>query len=135
MSPTPARKKPKVLLIEDEKMLSDMYVSKFRKEGMDVTTAADGSAGLELAKKVAPDVILLDIIIPRIDGFAVLKELKSDPSTKDIPVILLTNLGQDEDVKKGHDLGANDYFIKSDHTPGEVVLKINTFLNKKNGQS
>ncbi|HCJ52558.1 MAG: hypothetical protein A2898_00110 [Candidatus Kerfeldbacteria bacterium RIFCSPLOWO2_01_FULL_48_11] len=129
--PNQSLKSLKILLVEDEKMLSEMYVAKFSKEGVKVMTAADGAAGLEIAKKELPDIILLDIIIPKIDGFAVLKELKSDPSTRKIPIILLTNLGQDEDVNKGKDLGADDYFIKSDHTPAEVVLKVRSFFEKK----
>ncbi|MFH1236416.1 MAG: response regulator [Parcubacteria group bacterium] len=129
--PNQSLKSLKILLVEDEKMLSEMYVAKFSKEGVKVMTAADGVAGLEIAKRELPDIILLDIIIPKIDGFAVLKELKSDPSTRKIPIILLTNLGQDEDVNKGKDLGADDYFIKSDHTPAEVVLKVRSFFEKK----
>ncbi len=122
------QKKIKILLVEDEKMLSDMYVSKFTKEGMDIVTAADGEAGLEMAKKQSPDIILLDIIFPKMDGFAVLKELRNFPETKLTPVILLTNLGQEEDVKKGNELGASDYIIKSDHTPAQVVSKVQALL-------
>ncbi len=121
---------PKVLLVEDEKMLSDMYVSKFSKEGFSIVTAADGAEGLATARKAHPVLILLDIIIPKLDGFAVLKELKASPDTKNIPVILLTNLGQEEDVKKGRDLGANDYVVKSDVTPAEVVNKVKSLLHK-----
>jgi len=121
----------KILLVEDEKMLSDMYVSKFSKEGMHVVTAADGAQGLDMATKEKPDIILLDIIIPKLDGFAVLKALKTDEITKHIPVIMLTNLGQEEDIHKGKELGADDYFIKSDHTPAEVVLKVQSVLSKK----
>lgn len=117
-----------VVLIEDEKMLAEMYASKLTKEGMTVHAAADGAAGLELIKKEHPDIILLDVIIPKIDGFEVLRQLKGDPSTQSIPVMLLTNLGQEEDVKKGHDLGASDYFVKSDHTPAEVVEKVKKLL-------
>ena len=120
----------KVALIEDEKMLAEMYSSKLSKEGMTVVTAADGAAGLDVVKKEHPDIVLLDVIIPKIDGFAVLRELKSSPDTRTIPVMLLTNLGQEEDVKKGRELGADDYFVKSDHTPAEVVEKVKTLLAK-----
>lgn len=124
-----AIKKYKVVLVEDEKMLADMYATKFTMEGFTTSKAYDGAAGLELAKKVKPDIILLDVIMPKLDGFAVLKLLKDDPSVKNIPVILLTNLGQDEDIKKGKQLGAVDYFVKANHTPAEVVTKIKQVLD------
>ncbi|MDP3964591.1 MAG: response regulator [bacterium] len=121
----------KILLIEDEKMLSSMYSTKFTKEGYNLVAAYDGEEGLAKAKTEKPDLILLDIIMPKLDGFVVLKALKEDSSLKDIPVILLTNLGQDEDIKKGKELGANDYFIKANHTPAEVVEKARAVLEKK----
>ena len=129
--PKPKKYKTKVLLVEDEKMLADMYVAKFTKEGLEVLKADNGAKGLELAKQHKPDVILLDIIMPKLDGFAVLKELKKDPNTSDIHVLLLTNLGQEEDVSKGQKLGAEDYFIKANHTPEEIVEKVKYLLSKK----
>ena len=81
-----------------------------------------------MAKKENPDVILLDIILPQMDGFSVLKKLKSDSATKNFPVILLTNLGQDGDVKKGLELGAIDYLIKANYTPSQVVEKVKSLL-------
>ncbi len=124
-------KTTKVLLVEDEEMLAEMYSTKFSMEGWQVTKAFDGAEGLAAAKKSMPDIILLDIIMPRMDGFAVLKELKADPKLKDVPVVLLTNLGQDDDVAKGKKLGATDYFVKADHTPAEVVEKVKTTLGVK----
>ena len=123
--------KSKILLVEDEKMLADMYVAKFSKEGLSVLKAEDGARGLELARKHKPDVVLLDIILPKLDGFAVLKELRKHPDTSDTHILLLTNLGQEEDVKKGQKLGADDYFIKANHTPGEIVEKVKYLLTKK----
>jgi len=90
----------------------------------------DGQKGLEAAAKVNPDIILLDILMPKMDGFSVLEELKKDAKTKDIPVILLTNLGQKEDVKKGFDLGAAGYLIKAHFMPSEVVEKIKKILEE-----
>lgn len=111
-------------------MLSTMYATKFAKEGYDLVQAFDGEEGLAKAKTEHPAVILLDIIMPKLDGFAVLKALKDDPNLKPVPVILLTNLGQDEDIKKGKELGAADYFIKANHTPAEVVDKVKTVFEK-----
>ncbi len=123
--------KSKILLIEDDKMLADMYITKFSKEGLEVVRAEDGAKGLEIAKKVKPDMILLDIIMPKLDGFAVLRELKKDPGMGDTHILLLTNLGQSEDVDKGRELGADDYFIKANHTPAEIVEKVKYLLTNK----
>lgn len=122
----PDRKK--ILIIEDEEMLSTMYKVKFENEGYEVHTANNGADGIEAAPKILPDLILLDIIMPKIDGFAVLKKLKEDPKTKNVPVILLTNLGQDEDITRGKELGSAGYLIKANNTPSEVVDKIKTFI-------
>lgn len=122
--------KNKVLLVEDEEMLRTMYATKFEMAGFEILKAEDGAKGLELAKKEPPDIILLDIIMPKLDGFAVLKELRKEIKTKKIPVILLTNLAQDDDIKKGKELGANDYFVKANHTPAEVVEKVKNLLAK-----
>lgn len=120
-----------VLLVEDEAMLATMYQTKFTMENVPIEVASNGEDGLVKAKAIKPSLILLDIILPKLDGFAVLKELKADSITKDIPVILLTNLGQDDDVRKGQELGAVDYFVKSNHTPADIVTKAKEFLNGK----
>ncbi len=118
----------KVLLIEDDTFLAGMYVTKLNLEGFDVKMAEDGEKGIKMAKTEAPKLILLDIILPKMSGFDVLKDLKEDATTKNIPVILLTNLGQREDVQKGLDLGAKDYLIKAHFMPSEVVNKIKNYL-------
>lgn len=112
-------------------MLAEMYATKFTMEGFEVETAFDGAEGLAAAKKSTPDIVLLDIIMPKLDGFAVLKELRADPKLKAVPVVLLTNLGQDDDVAKGKNLGATDYFVKADHTPAEVVEKVKQTLGDR----
>jgi DNA-binding response OmpR family regulator len=123
-----ADKKYKVLIVEDEKMLADMYATKFTMDGFEPTIAGDGAEGLEKLKADKPDIVLLDVIMPKMDGFAVLKILREDKGLKELPVILLTNLGQDEDIKKGKELGATDYFVKANHTPAEVVNKVRAVL-------
>ncbi len=122
--------KTKVLLIEDEEMLANMYEVKFKNEGFDLVKALDGAKGLELAKQEKPDFILLDIIMPKMDGFSVLKALKENDSTKHIPVILLTNLGQEEDVDRGNKLGAVGYLVKANITPSEVVSAVKKEIAK-----
>ena len=123
-------KKIKILLVEDEKMLANMYETKFKNEGFDIEKALNGEDGLKKAKEMLPDFILLDIIMPKMDGFAVLKSLKKDEKTKNIPVMLLTNLGQEEDIKRGEELGVVGYLVKANTTPADVVDAVKNKLNK-----
>lgn len=122
--------KAKILIIEDEEVLVNMYESKFISENYQVIKANNGEDGYLLTQKEKPDIILLDVILPKMDGFMVLNKIKQDLGIKDIPVILLTNLGQDEDIKKGKKMGAVDYLVKANLTPSEVVDKIKEILKK-----
>jgi DNA-binding response OmpR family regulator len=122
--------KVKILLIEDEEMLANMYEVKFQNEGFEVIKALDGATGLELSKTTSPDMVLLDVIMPKMDGFSVLKSMREDEATKDLPVMLLTNLGQDEDIQKGKELGVIGYLIKANVTPAEVVESVKKELAK-----
>lgn len=119
--------KLKILLVEDDSFLAEMYATKLNLEGFEVFMAADGEKGLRLAQKELPNVILLDILLPKLDGFIVLERLKKDAKTKDIPVILLTNLSQKEDVERGLEAGAVDYLIKAHFMPSEVIEKIKKY--------
>lgn len=129
--PTKKLKKTKILLVEDDAFLAGMYVTKLNLEDFEVRLASDGEKGLKLAQEETPDIVLLDIVLPKMSGFDVLKDLKADKKTKNVPVILLTNLGQRDDVKKGLDLGAVDYLIKAHFMPSEVVDKIKGLVSKK----
>ena len=124
-------KKIKILLIEDDAFLLSMYATKFELEGLEVLSAEDGEKGLKSAAKDKPDIILLDILLPKMDGFEVLKEIKKQEATKAIPVILLTNLSQRSDVERALELGAVDYLIKAHFMPTEVVDKIKKILAEK----
>lgn len=120
--------KTKVLIIEDDALLQSIYATKFELENFDVFVADDGEKGLRTAKKELPDIILLDILLPKMNGFEVLKGIKDDEATKNIKVILLTNLSQRAEVEKGLDLGAIDYLIKAHFMPSEVVAKVKKVL-------
>ena len=122
--------KKKILIVEDDRFLSEMYVTKLAEEGFEVETAFDGEAGLAKAKEMAPDLILLDIVLPKMDGFEVLQSLKKSKDALGVPVIALTNLGQKEEVEKGLKLGASDYIIKAHFTPTEVVAKVKKILGQ-----
>lgn len=115
---------PRILLVEDDTFLVGMYVAKLDKERFETMVANDGANGLAEARAKLPDLILLDILLPKMDGWTVLAELKRDPVTRAIPVILLTNLGDKKDVEKGMALGAADYLVKAHFMPAEVVDKI-----------
>jgi len=121
-------KQIKILLVEDDPFLLSMYSTKFELENFKVVSASDGEKGLELSKKENPDIILLDILMPKMNGFEVLEKLKDDSLTKNIPIILLTNLNQKNEIEKGLALGANDYLIKAHFMPSEVVSKIKNIL-------
>ncbi len=121
--------KVKVLIVDDDAFLSGIYATKLELEGFEVASARDGEEGLKAAMKEKPALILLDVLMPKLDGFEVLKRLKADAETKDIPVIMLTNLGQKEDIEKGLADGAVDYLIKAHFVPAEAVEKIKKVLN------
>ena len=124
-----------ILLAEDDELISQMYTTKLTHDGFKVVVAKDGEESIDQAEKGGIDLILLDIIMPKVDGFVVLEKLKKDEKTKNIPVVMLTNLGQDEDIEKGKALGAYDYLIKANLTPQQVSDKIKSVLkdvvNKK----
>ena len=122
---------PKVLLVEDDRDLVEMYETKFKMEGFEVIKSENGLNALDLVKKEKPAVVLLDIVMPELDGFQVLKSLKVDPETKATLVILLTNLSQETDIKKGTELGAADYLVKANFTPNEVVAKARKAMGQK----
>ncbi|MBL7142297.1 MAG: response regulator [Candidatus Pacebacteria bacterium] len=118
----------KILIIEDDKFLRDLISQKLLKEGFDIAQAVDGEDGIKKIKEENPDLILLDLILPGIDGFEVLTQMKADQNLASIPVIILSNLGQKEDIEKGLKLGANDFLIKAHFTPGEIIEKIKNVL-------
>lgn len=120
----------KILLIEDDSFLLSMYSTKFELEHFEVISATDGESGLASARSEQPDVILLDILLPKMNGFEVLEKLKADKETSGIPVIMLTNLNQKNEVDRGLSLGADDYLIKAHFMPSEVVDKIKRLLSK-----
>ena len=120
--------KKKVLLIEDDDFLSKMYATKLEMEGYHPLIALDGERGLKRALKDKPDLVILDILLPKLDGLEVLRRIKADKRTKQIPVILLTNLSQKEDIQTALNLGASDYLIKAYFMPSEVIEKIKKYI-------
>lgn len=118
------KKHMKVAIIEDEEILLKVLKEKFEKSGFQVVAAVDGEEAMVVIKKTKPDVVLLDLILPKKDGYAVLEDLRADSELSMIPVIVLSNLGQDEEIKRALQLGAVDYLVKTQHPINEVVEKV-----------
>jgi len=120
----------KILVAEDDKFLSKAYAAKLKKSGFEVALAVDGEEAISKARTDKPDVVLLDLVMPKKDGFDALYDLKQDKITQSIPIIVLSNLGQEEDIKRAKELGAEDYLVKSNIAIQDVVDKIKQVLSK-----
>ena len=122
--------KRKILLVEDDVFIRDIYDMKLRQENFEVEMAENGADALKKLENFSPDLILLDIVMPYMDGMDFLKEFKKDEKNKNVPIIMLTNLSDKERVDDAKSLGAQEYLIKSHFTPSEVVAKVNALLER-----
>ncbi|NCO10688.1 response regulator [Candidatus Saccharibacteria bacterium] len=118
----------KIAIIEDDATISQMYRMKFEADGFDVQLANDGERGVELVKHFAPDIILLDLQMPKKTGHQALQEIRAEPWGKDVPVIILTNLGEEEAPKELRSLGIESYIVKAELTPRQVVQRVKDTL-------
>ncbi len=121
----------RILIVEDDQDLRELYAEVLRDEGFKVLEASDGQIGMDLGKQGAYDLMLLDIMLPKIDGLQILKTVKAMPELGRIPIILLTNLGRESIIKEGFTLGADGYIIKSEYTPDQVVGEVEKALEAK----
>lgn len=121
----------KILLVEDDAVLAKVLYEELTEADFEVFQAYDGEAGLKLVLEKNPDLVLLDVLLPKKNGFEVLEAMKGSPEANRIPVIILTMLGSDEDIKKGLRLGANDYIVKSQHALPEIVDAVKEFFEKE----
>jgi DNA-binding response OmpR family regulator len=121
----------RIVLIEDDRYQRRAAETVLRKRGFDVRTAADGQEGLDLALGDPPDLILLDLILPKLNGFVVLKKLKQSEATRDVPVIVFSNLGQESDVQQATEGGAVGYLVKSNMTLADVVARVEAALGAR----
>jgi len=117
-----------ILIIEDDKFLRVLIAKKLAKEGFEVSEAVDGEEGIKKFKEEKPDLVLLDLILPGIDGFEILARMKEDPELAKIPVIILSNLGQEKETEKGIEMGAVGYLVKAHFTLSEIIKKIKETL-------
>ena len=123
-----ARYMKKILLIEDDPFLIDIYVTKFKESGFSVEVANDGESAFRYLEEKKPDLVILDIVLPQIDGWEILRKIKSAPGLKDLKVIILSNLSQKEEVERGINLGSIKYLIKAHYTPSQVVEEIKEII-------
>jgi len=120
----------KILIIEDEEYILEMYKIKFEASGFEVFTATNGQDGFDKAKSVRPDIVLLDLVMPVLDGYQSLALMRSEGSIKDMKIYILSNLGQQEEIVRGMDLGANGFLVKASMTPSELVEKVKSLLGE-----
>ena len=120
----------KIAIIEDDSAIHQMYRMKFESEGFDVQLAGDGRSGVELVKKFRPDLVLLDMQMPEVDGLSALRIIRKEDWGKTVPVIILTNLGEEESPKELRSLGISGYIVKADLTPRQVVARVKETLAK-----
>jgi len=119
-----------LLIVEDDAFIGGLLQKRFAQEDYGIFNATNSETALEILKKNKIDLILLDIILPGVDGITFLENLKKDSVFKDIPVIITSNLGQPEEIEKGFQAGATDYIVKANTTPAEIVEKVKTVLKK-----
>jgi len=119
----------KIVIVEDDQLMANLYKKVFSFEDYEVVLASDGQEGLDAVRKEKPDMVLLDMMMPKMNGMQVLEKLKDDDKTKDIPVLVLSNLAGDKDAEKAKELGAVDYLIKSDNEPKVVVETVKKVLS------
>lgn len=127
-SPNSKTKKKYILIVEDDPFLADIYTTRFEEEGFKVRIAEDGAETLRKIKEKRPHLLLLDIVLPGMDGWEIIKNIKKEPKLKDLIIVVFSNLDQESEVKKGLGLGAIKYLIKAHYTPTEVVKEIKKIL-------
>ena len=120
----------KILIIEDEELLSNLLKNKLSELGYEVSVASDGLQGFEAIKEVVPDLILLDLVMPKMNGFEVMRKMQEDDSISSIPIIIVSNSGQPVEIDKAKELGAKDWLIKTEFDPQEVIDKVNKQLEE-----
>lgn len=129
LTDTVSRQAVNILIVEDDKFLRDLVVKKLTAEGFTVHAVIDGEEGLALMQKEKPDLVLLDLLLPGIDGYEVLERMRKNPTLSSIPVVVLSNLGQEEDVNRAMQLGVKDFLVKARYTPAEIVREVRKILN------
>jgi len=121
-------KEKTILLVEDEPLLANLLRQRLEREGFTVLLGRDGEEGLRILKESHPSLILLDIILPKVSGFEFMEKMRADPTIERVPIFIISNLGQEQDVKRGQELGASGYFVKAQISIEELVNQVKEFL-------
>ena len=121
----------KILLVEDDSLLAELYKRQFVLAGLEIVIATNGEEGLSLLGKDHYDVVLLDVLLPDIDGIEVFRRMKVQEATRNIPVVFLTNLSQEDTIEKAFKMGAKGYLVKASYTPDQVVNEVRNFLGQR----
>jgi len=119
----------KILLVEDDPFLIEIYSTKLKEAGFQVDTAEDGDTALRKVKENLPELMLLDVVLPNFNGWEILRKIKEDKEIKSVKVVILSNLGEKEEIEKGINLGATKYLVKAHYTPSEVITEVKKILN------
>lgn len=133
-APQEAKRIGRVLLVEDDLPISKMYATKLEMEGFEAVVATNGEEGLKKLQEETYDLVLLDLMIPKLGGMEVLAKLRAEKKFAEVPVIVLSNLSQEQDIKKAHEMGVKDFLIKSNHTPSEVVRIVKGYFSQGSDQ-
>ena len=120
----------KILFVEDDPLIVKIYTTRLTADGYEVLSADNGEAGLKLAEEMVPDLIVLDVMMPKMDGFAVLTKLRQNEKTKNVPILIYSNLAQEDEMNRAKTLGATEFIIKANFSPTEMVAKIKQYLTK-----
>jgi DNA-binding response OmpR family regulator len=120
----------KILLVEDDPLIVKIYTTRLTADGYQVFSAENGEAGLEVASKEIPDLIVLDIMMPRIDGYGVLEKIRANPRLKHIPILVYSNLAVEGEITRAKNMGANEFIVKADLSPTEMVNKIKSYVDR-----
>jgi len=120
----------KILFVEDDPLIVKIYTTRLTADGYEVLSADNGEAGLKLAEEMVPDLIVLDVMMPKMDGFAVLTKLRQNEKTKNVPILIYSNLAQEDEMNRAKTLGATEFIIKANFSPTEMVAKIKQYLSK-----
>lgn len=125
----------KILFVEDDPLIVKIYATRLTADGHQVLSADNGEEGLKIAESQNPDLVVLDVMMPKMDGFAVLTRIRENPQLKQIPVLLYSNLAQEDEINRGKQLGATEFIIKANLSPTEMVAKIKQYLTQTQTQT
>lgn len=125
----------KILIVEDDPLIVKIYTTRLKADGYDVLSAENGEEGIKIAEESFPDLIILDVMMPRVDGFAVLERLRKNPSFKDTPILMYSNLNNEEEIERAIKMGVTEFLVKANLSPTQMVLKMKQYADKQSNNA